>query len=82
MSFVKARLSYTQEQLVRAEEVNFVRENLKWCYRREGVNHLQNCRHLTQQYLELMRAAKVSFFVPFTLPKTNPVLDAEAAHHH
>ncbi|CAA6657233.1 unnamed protein product [Spirodela intermedia] len=32
-----------------------IREKLKWCYRVEGINHLQKCRHLVQQYLEATR---------------------------
>ncbi|KAI8615218.1 hypothetical protein BC830DRAFT_1123692 [Chytriomyces sp. MP71] len=54
-------------QLVRTEEINFVREKMKWCYRREGVNHLQNCREITLQYLELARAAKLEWIKPFKL---------------
>ncbi|KAJ3343433.1 hypothetical protein HDU83_005666 [Entophlyctis luteolus] len=63
--YVKAKSAFYKEQLVRTEEINFLREKMKWCYRREGVNHLQNCRHLTMQYLEMVRAARVEWFVPF-----------------
>ncbi|KAI8608441.1 hypothetical protein BC830DRAFT_1072027, partial [Chytriomyces sp. MP71] len=49
MAFVKARSDFVKAQLVRTEEINFVREKMKWCYRREGVNHLQNCRDITLQ---------------------------------
>ncbi|KAI9330093.1 NADH dehydrogenase 1 beta subcomplex subunit 10-B [Obelidium mucronatum] len=76
MSFVKARSDFYKEQLVRTEEVNFLREKMKWCYRREGVNHLQNCRHLTMQYLELVRAAKLGWVEPFKLPAQTVKLDA------
>jgi hypothetical protein len=51
---------YYKEQIVRmqvnlnniqyiVQEIVIIRDKLKWCYRREGVNHFQNCRHLTMQ---------------------------------
>ena len=27
------------------------RENLRWCYRREGVNHMENCKEEVQAYV-------------------------------
>ena len=27
------------------------RENLRWCYRREGVNHLENCKDEVAAYV-------------------------------
>ncbi|KAK2451681.1 NADH dehydrogenase ubiquinone 1 beta subcomplex subunit 10-B protein (Complex I subunit NDUFS6) [Trifolium repens] len=29
--------------------------HLRWCYRIEGINHLQKCCHLVNQYLESTR---------------------------
>ncbi|KAJ3024655.1 UNVERIFIED_CONTAM: hypothetical protein HDU68_007914 [Siphonaria sp. JEL0065] len=80
LSFVKVRADYFKEQLVRTEEINFVREKMKWCYRREGVNHLQNCRHLTMQYLELIRASKLEWIQPFKLPAQTVKLGAAGAN--
>ena len=61
----EAKDRFYMEQLVRNEEIKVLRHKLKWCYRREGVNHLQNCRHLSMQYLELM---KEGWFKPFKTP--------------
>ncbi|TPX71246.1 hypothetical protein CcCBS67573_g06297 [Chytriomyces confervae] len=77
ISFVKARSAYVKEQLVRTEEINYVREKMKWCYRREGVNHLQNCRHLTMQYMELARAAKLEWIKPFKMPAASTAASDE-----
>ncbi|KAJ3060395.1 hypothetical protein HDU98_003617 [Podochytrium sp. JEL0797] len=79
MSFIRARSDFMKEQLVRTEEINHVREKMKWCYRREGVNHLQNCRHLSMQYLELVRAAKIEWIQPFKLPAKTFELPAKDA---
>ncbi|KAJ3401558.1 hypothetical protein HDU80_005919 [Chytriomyces hyalinus] len=77
ISFIKARSAYVKEQLVRTEEINYVREKMKWCYRREGVNHLQNCRHLTMQYMELARAAKLEWIKPFKMPAASTAASDE-----
>ena len=47
---------------MRAKETQYVREKLKWCYMREGVNHLQNCRELALQYAGLMKELKDGWF--------------------
>ena len=52
---IQARDSYGREQLVRAKEIEHLRNKLKWCYRREGVNHLQNCKHLTMAYIDILK---------------------------
>ncbi|KAI8847643.1 hypothetical protein BC829DRAFT_362891, partial [Chytridium lagenaria] len=41
----KAKDNYFRGKLVRTEEILVLRDKLRWCYRREGVNHLQNCRY-------------------------------------
>ena len=35
--------------------MQLLREKLKVCYITEGVNQMQNCRELAQQYLESIR---------------------------
>jgi hypothetical protein len=32
------------------------RERVRWCYRREGVNHLENCKDVVAAYLERVEA--------------------------
>ena len=44
-----------REKWIDIEKAKILREKLKWCYRIEGVNHLQKCRHLVQQYLDATR---------------------------
>ncbi|KAJ1562017.1 hypothetical protein HK405_000756, partial [Cladochytrium tenue] len=55
---LQAKQKFFYEQEVRTQEIIVLRDKLRWCYRREGVNHYQNCRHLSLQYLELLKAAK------------------------
>ncbi len=63
------------EQLVRSQEIVVLRDKLKWCYRREGVNHFQNCRHLAQQYMDLLGQMKDGVLVPFKLSAPVPAAE-------
>ncbi|KAJ3328254.1 hypothetical protein HDU76_010307 [Blyttiomyces sp. JEL0837] len=65
---LKAKDAYFLETSVVTAEIVTLRDKMRWCYRREGVNHLQNCRHLTQQYLDLIREAGVQWVKPFNVP--------------
>lgn len=44
-----------REKWIGIEKAKILRERVKWCYRVEGVNHLQKCRHLVKQYLDATR---------------------------
>jgi NADH dehydrogenase (ubiquinone) 1 beta subcomplex subunit 10 len=70
-NIIKHKDAYGREQLVRAKEAEYLRNKLKWCYRREGVNHFQNCRHLSIAYLDLLKEMQGGpYFRGFKLPKT------------
>ncbi|KAJ3215230.1 GrpE protein, mitochondrial [Dinochytrium kinnereticum] len=78
----KAKDEYFKEQLVRTQEIIVLRDKMRWCYRREGVNHLQNCRHLSTQYMDLLAEMRDGWIKPFVLPlpKEAPV-EAAGGHH-
>jgi hypothetical protein len=59
------------EQLVRTQEIKVVRDKLIWCYRREGVNHLQNCKEIADTYYDLIGAMRGGWFKGY---KANPDL--------
>ncbi|KAI9208660.1 uncharacterized protein BJ171DRAFT_489597 [Polychytrium aggregatum] len=61
----KASDAFYKEQLIRLEEIGVLRDKLRWCYHREGVNHYKNCRELAQQYIDMMSGLKDGFVVPF-----------------
>ncbi|CAM9440100.1 unnamed protein product [Phaeothamnion confervicola] len=51
----------SQEQLMREkviaiERVKLLRQRVIDCYRREGVNHYQNCKDVAQKYAATIRA--------------------------
>ncbi|KAK5668735.1 hypothetical protein BDV3_006517 [Batrachochytrium dendrobatidis] len=66
---IKSRDEYYKEQLVTGQEIRILRDKLRWCYIREGVNHLQNCRHLSTQLMEVMRLTNAGRLVPYSRPK-------------
>jgi hypothetical protein len=66
---IESKDQYLREQLVRASEVHYVRNKLRWCYMREGVNHYQNCRELTLQYMDILKEFNgTGWFKGYKLP--------------
>ncbi|KAM3267664.1 hypothetical protein P3S67_032082 [Capsicum chacoense] len=55
VAFFEMREHLVREKWVDIEKAKILREKLRWCYRIEGINHLQKCRHLVQQYLDATR---------------------------
>ncbi|EMD34117.1 hypothetical protein CERSUDRAFT_98039 [Gelatoporia subvermispora B] len=53
------RKEHIRESWIRAMEAKIVRENLSKCYKIEGVNHIQKCKHLANRYTEMLRENKV-----------------------
>ncbi|CAN1189843.1 NADH dehydrogenase [ubiquinone] 1 beta subcomplex subunit 10-B, partial [Linum perenne] len=67
-----------REKWIDIERSKILRERLRWCYRVEGVNHLQKCRHLVQQYLDSTRG--IGWGKDHRPPCLHgPKVDAEAA---
>ncbi|KAM0982623.1 hypothetical protein ACFX2I_015490 [Malus domestica] len=45
VAMLEIREHLVREKLIDIEKAKIIREKLWWCYRIEGVNHLQKCRH-------------------------------------
>lgn len=56
---VSAQEKMIKEQWVAAMETKIVGEALGDCYRSEGVNHYENCRHIAERYLDMLRNSRV-----------------------
>ncbi|KAH9838363.1 NADH-ubiquinone oxidoreductase 12 kDa subunit [Rhodofomes roseus] len=56
---VKEREDLIRESWVRAMEAKIVRENMQKCYRIEGVNHGEKCKHLAEKYTQMLQENKV-----------------------
>jgi len=48
-----------RESWVKVMELRIVREKLGECYRREGVNHMETCKHLAERYLDMLKDSKI-----------------------
>ena len=44
--------------MVTVQTVGLLRERMSQCYRREGVNHLENCKEQVQAYWDAIRSLK------------------------
>ncbi|CAF1704972.1 unnamed protein product [Brassica oleracea] len=55
VAMVEMREHIVREKWIQIEKAKILREKVKWCYRVEGVNHYQKCRHLVQNYLDSTR---------------------------
>ncbi|XP_003620491.2 NADH dehydrogenase [ubiquinone] 1 beta subcomplex subunit 10-B isoform X1 [Medicago truncatula] len=55
VAMLEMREHIVREKWIQIEKAKIIREKLRWCYRIEGINHHQKCRHLVKQYLESTR---------------------------
>ncbi|KAL4730093.1 hypothetical protein ACLX1H_002123 [Fusarium chlamydosporum] len=58
-AFKAAEDALIREQWVGSMMTRLVGEELNKCYVREGVNHLENCGHLRERYLQLLKTNKI-----------------------
>ncbi|KAF9157518.1 hypothetical protein DFQ27_002049 [Actinomortierella ambigua] len=56
---LRSRALAVRESWVKAMEGRIVQEQLKKCYRHEGVNHYEKCRHLAELYMTSLREKRV-----------------------
>jgi len=56
---IQEREELVRESWVKAMEARLVRDELVKCQRHEGVNHLENCKWLSEKYLLMLKENKV-----------------------
>ncbi|CAO3570099.1 unnamed protein product [Mortierella alpina] len=56
---LRSRALAVRESWISAMEGRIVQQELKKCYRAEGVNHYQNCRHLVELYMTALKEKRV-----------------------
>lgn len=71
----KSKDKFFNEQLIRHEEINVLRDKLRWCYMREGVNHFSKCREFAEEYMEVLRGMKNGRFDPYHKPAPPSAFD-------
>lgn len=52
VAFMQQREHETRERMIDIEKAKLIREQLRECYRNEGVNHFENCKELVEKYTE------------------------------
>lgn len=58
-AIIEARAQAVREDWVKVYEARIIRDVLARCYKTEGVNHFQHCRHLAEAYLERLQTHRV-----------------------
>ena len=56
VAMIEAREQRVRERFVAIEEAKILRDQVRQCYYKEGVNHYQNCREIVQTYLKKIGA--------------------------
>lgn len=54
-ALIEARHQEARDKWVAIMGTRLLREQLRECYLREGVNHLKNCRELAEEYVRRVR---------------------------
>ena len=83
-AFKAAEDAIIREQWVGAMMTRLVGEEMGKCYIREGVNHLENCGHLRERYLQLLEQNKIKgtkFLQQNYITKRDEEIDLEAKVH-
>ncbi|KAF4581084.1 nadh dehydrogenase [Ophiocordyceps camponoti-floridani] len=83
-AFKAAEDAIIREQWVRSMMTRLVADELGRCYRENGVNHLENCGHLRERYLQLFASSKLKgtkFLQQNYLDRKSEEIDLEAKVH-
>ena len=54
MKYVQATQQRARERQVAIETVKLLRRRVIECYRKEGVNHYENCKDVAQDYYDVI----------------------------
>ncbi|CAM9202025.1 unnamed protein product [Scytosiphon promiscuus] len=55
VAWANSKEQFMREHLIAKERVKLLRQEVIACYRKEGVNHYVNCKHLTTKYMDVMK---------------------------
>ncbi|KAF9312013.1 hypothetical protein BG003_006741 [Podila horticola] len=58
-AILRSRALAVRESWISAMEGRIVQEELKKCYRSEGVNHYEKCKHLVELYMHSLKEKRV-----------------------
>ncbi|KAF9930145.1 hypothetical protein FBU30_000813 [Linnemannia zychae] len=58
-AILRSRALAVRESWINAMEGRIVQKELKKCYRAEGVNHYDKCRHLAELYMTALKEKRV-----------------------
>ncbi|KAK2078191.1 hypothetical protein QBZ16_004059 [Prototheca wickerhamii] len=59
VAYFRQREAVSAERYVQVSEAKVLRRKLKECYRTEGIDHLSQCRTLSEKYLEAIKGVGI-----------------------
>ena len=68
---LQERDEFIRESWVKAMEVKLVRDELEKCQKAEGVNHYENCKWLSEKYIQMLRDNRVRRTIIFGIIHLN-----------
>ena len=65
VAIFEARAMRARERAVAIEQTKMLKEQLRQCYYKEGVNHYENCKDIAESYLKRITASNFGALVTF-----------------
>ncbi|ORZ39655.1 hypothetical protein BCR44DRAFT_1412053 [Catenaria anguillulae PL171] len=65
IAVLEARDQHLRQEWVEVMKTKIIREKLVRCYKREGVNHVDNCTHLVEAYVDRLKRGGIKSWRQF-----------------
>ena len=64
VGYLRSNEQRARERMVAIQTVKLLRKRVIECYRKEGVNHYENCRDVAQDYLDVIKKKDIGQLQP------------------
>lgn len=78
---LRKRDEVIRESWIRTMEARIVRDKLTKCYRLEGVNHLETCKDIAEQYATMLKDNRVRRVPRFVSTPMLKILQVQGYKH-
>mmetsp|Transcript_69946 Transcript_69946/g.195644 ORF Transcript_69946/g.195644 Transcript_69946/m.195644 type:complete len:94 (+) Transcript_69946:67-348(+) len=64
VKFLQSQEQMARELEIKVQTVKLMQEEIKFCYRKNGVNHYQACKEVTSKYMAYIRDPYFNWIKP------------------